>query len=85
MLNKLDPRLKVQVEELEATMLSVIVHTNEEMNDKQIETLESHGVLIQSRVGTVNVCRIPLNSMLPVAREKFVVRLEAPKELKPMR
>jgi hypothetical protein len=81
--NKLDPRLKMQVEQLEGTMLSVFIHTAKELDEAQRRTLESHGVVIQSQAGTVYVCQMPLKGVLPVAREKFVVRLEAPKELKP--
>ena len=81
-INKLDPGLKLQVEQLERTMLSVILRTKAELDTSQQQTLESHGVTIQSHIGAIYVCRIPLKSILPVAREEFVVRLEAPKELK---
>jgi|SaaInl4_135m_RNA_FD_contig_21_1324126_length_645_multi_6_in_0_out_0_2 hypothetical protein len=82
-INKLDPLLKQQVDRLEGTMLSVILRVDEELTDDQNAVLSRHGVIVQSHIGTIYVCQIPLKAMLPVARESFVARLEAPKELKP--
>jgi type IV pilus biogenesis protein CpaD/CtpE len=81
--NKLDPRLKMQVEKLENAPLSVLLQTAQELSDEQRRALENMGVVIQSGTGTVYVCQIPLKSVMPVAREKFVLRLDAPKELRP--
>lgn len=83
-INKLDPALKQQVEQMEGTMMSVVLRTQSEMSDEQESKLGSLGVIIQSRTGTVYVCRIPFSSILPVAREAFIMGLEAPKELKPL-
>lgn len=82
-INKLDPQLKMQVDKLESTLLSVLLHTSAELTDAQRKTLESHKVEIQSHIGAIYVCRIPFRNVMDVAREQFVVRLEAPKELKP--
>ena len=82
-INKLDPRLKMQVDQLAKTPLSVFLHTEAELTDAQQKTLVSHDVVIQSHVGTVYVCQIPYQSVMDVAREPFILRLEAPKELKP--
>ncbi|MDP7237165.1 MAG: hypothetical protein QGI34_10580 [Candidatus Latescibacteria bacterium] len=82
-INKLDPRLKIQIDKLENTRLSVILRTSAELTDAQLASLESYSVVIQSHIGTIYVCQIPFRSVMDVAREKFVVRLEAPKELKP--
>ncbi len=82
-INKLDPALKKQVEDLQGTMMSIILRTEGELSADQTSRLEEHGVVFQAHTETVYVCRIPLKSVLPVARESFVQRLEAPKELKP--
>lgn len=82
-INKLDPLLKQQVDGLEGTMLSVILRVDEELTDAQNDILSRHGVVVQSHIKTIYVCKIPLRAILPVARESFVSRLEAPKELKP--
>ncbi|SVB50871.1 uncharacterized protein METZ01_LOCUS203725 [marine metagenome] len=83
-INKLDPALKQQVEQMEGTMMSVILRTEAELSNGQESKLVSLGVVIQSRTRTVYVCRIPSKSILPVARESFILGLEAPKELKPL-
>lgn len=83
-INKLDPGLKRQVEEMDGTMMSVILRTEAELSDEQETKLTSLGVVIQSHTGTVYVCRIPFKSILPVARESFILHLEAPKEMKPL-
>ena len=83
-INKFDPVLKQQVEQMEGTMMSVILRTEAELSNEQESKLASLGVVIQSRTRTVYVCRIPFKSMLPVALESFILGLEAPKELKPL-
>ena len=82
-INKLDPRLKMQVDQVAKTPLSVFLHTEAELTEAQRNKLVSHDVVIQSHVGTVYVCQIPYRSVMDVAREPFIVRMEAPKELKP--
>lgn len=82
-MNKLDPRLKMQVDRLEGEQLSVFLHAEKPLNDVQRKTLEAHGVVIESEAGALYVCRLPLKAVLAVARESFVIRLEAPKVLKP--
>lgn len=81
-MNKLDPRLKLQVQRLENAPVSVMLRVTAELDSTQLKTLERHGVTIQSHIGPVYVCQIPLRSILPVAREPFVVMLEAPKEMR---
>jgi type IV pilus biogenesis protein CpaD/CtpE len=83
-INKLDPQLKMQVDKIQNAPLSVVLRTTAELTDAQRKTLESYLVVIQSHVGTIYVCEIPFQSVLDVAREKFVVRLEAPKTLNPL-
>ncbi|MBI4553649.1 MAG: hypothetical protein HY710_15395 [Candidatus Latescibacteria bacterium] len=82
-MNKLDPRLKLQVQRLENAPVSVMLRVTAELDSTQLTILARHGVTIQSHIGPVYVCQIPLRSILPVAREPFVVMLEAPKEMKP--
>lgn len=82
-INKLDPRLKMQVDRLEGELLSVFLHVEKSLNDVQRQALEAHGVVFESEAGALYVCRLPLKAILPVAREPFVIRLEAPKVLKP--
>ena len=43
-INKLAPRLKMQIDKLENTRLSVILRTSAELTDAQLATLESHSV-----------------------------------------
>jgi len=82
-MDKLDPRLKMQVDRMQGETLSVFLHTTGKMDEAQRRKIETYGVVIQSNAGTVYVCRIPLRAIVPVVKEKFVVLLEAPKELTP--
>lgn len=82
-MNKLDPRLKMQVDRMQGELLSVFLHASQPLNDAQRQTLDAHGVIIESETGALYVCRLPLKAVLPVAKETFIIRLEAPKVLKP--
>lgn len=77
--NKLDPRMKFRIAQVENTMISAFIRTKTELTEDEVEILKTHGVIIMSSIRHVYVVTIPFRSIFAIAKETFVVHIEAPK------
>lgn len=66
-------------------ILQVIVTLNSELTDEQRTQLESLDVVINSEIGQILTCEIPLRSISHVSRLTYIVSLESNPPLRLMR